>query len=174
MRVYGSTIYYEGSITPRVSRLSVQRGTALSYQVKERTATKSMLASKNTRPAVNTPAQGLHWIGVLAGELNVRLRDAREINPGLWPKTLVLGHRTGTSKISCARADEKGIEAGRSRQIPFPFTRHLSTEYIVKYAKKLWDEVCQPMKNGSGMKLNNVSLNVGENLMIRCHYHSLD
>lgn len=99
MRVYGSTTYYEGSIIPRVSRLSVQRGTALSYQVKERTATKSMLASKNTRPAVNTPAQGLHWIGVLAGELNVRLRDAREINPGLWPKTLVLGHRTGTSKI---------------------------------------------------------------------------
>ena len=61
----------------------------------ERTATKSMLASKNTRPAVNTPAQGMHWIGVLGGELNVRLRDAREINPGLWPKTLVLGTRTG-------------------------------------------------------------------------------
>ena len=56
-----------------------------------------MLASKNTRPAVNTPAQGMHWIGVLGGELNVRLRDAREINPGLWPKTLVLGTRTGMS-----------------------------------------------------------------------------
>jgi DNA polymerase eta len=103
-----------------------------------------MLASKNTRPAVMTPEQGLHWIGVLAGELNVRLRDSREINPGLWPKTLVLGHRTG-------------LEAGRSRQIPFPFTRNLSTEYIVKYAKRLWDEVCQPMRNGATMKLNNVS-----------------
>lgn len=51
-----------------------------------------------------------------------------------------------------------GIEAGRSRQIPFPFTRNLSTEYIVKYAKKMWDEVCQPMRNGSSMKLNNVRL----------------
>jgi DNA polymerase eta len=54
-----------------------------------------MLASKNTRPPVNTPEQGMHWINVLGGELNVRLRDAREINPGLWPKTLVLGTRTG-------------------------------------------------------------------------------
>ena len=61
----------------------------------ERTATKSMLASKNTRPPVSTPEQGMHWINVLGGELNVRLRDAREINPGLWPKTLVLGTRTG-------------------------------------------------------------------------------
>lgn len=49
-----------------------------------------------------------------------------------------------------------GIEAGRSRQTSFPFTRHLSTEYIIKYAKKLWDEVCQPMRNGASMKLNNV------------------
>ena len=58
-----------------------------------------MLASKNTRPPVNTPAQGMHWINVLGGELNVRLRDAREINPGLWPKTLVLGTRTGMSLL---------------------------------------------------------------------------
>lgn len=63
--------------------------------VKERTATKSMLASKNIRPAVKDYEMGIHWIGILAGELNVRLRDAREINSGLWPKTLVLGHRTG-------------------------------------------------------------------------------
>ena len=116
--------------------------------MKERVATKSMLASKNTRPSVTTPEQGLHWINVLAGELNVRLREAREVAPGLWPKTLVLSHRTGG-------------EASRSRQTPFPFTRHLSTEYIVKYAKKLWDEVTQPMKNGAGMKLNNASLSKG-------------
>lgn len=67
----------------------------MTVAVKGRTATKSMLASKNTRPAVTTPEQGMHWIGVLAGELNVRLRDAREITPGLWPRTLVIGHRTG-------------------------------------------------------------------------------
>lgn len=114
-------------------------------EVKERVATKSMLASKNTRPSVTTPEQGLHWINVLAGELNVRLREAREVAPGLWPKTLVLSHRTGG-------------EGSRSRQTPFPFTRHLSTEYIVKYAKKLWDEVTQPMQNGAGMKLNNMAL----------------
>jgi DNA polymerase eta len=58
-----------------------------------------MLASKNTRPAVTTPEQGLHWIGVLGGELNVRLRESREVAPGLWPKTLVLSYRTGTSSV---------------------------------------------------------------------------
>lgn len=102
-----------------------------------------MLASKNVRPNVTTPEQGYHWISVLAGELQVRLRDAREVSPGLWPKTLVLGHRTG-------------IEASRSRQTAFPFTRNLTAEYIIKYARKLWDEATQPMNKGN-MKLNNVS-----------------
>jgi len=63
--------------------------------VKERVASKSMLASKNIKPSVRSPEQGHHWLSVLAGELHVRLRDAREISPGLWPKTLVLSHRTG-------------------------------------------------------------------------------
>jgi DNA polymerase eta len=63
--------------------------------VKEKLSTKSMLASKNVRPNVRTPEQGYHWLSVLAGELNVRLRESREIAPGLWPKTLVLGHRQG-------------------------------------------------------------------------------
>ena len=54
-----------------------------------------MLASKNVRPNVTSPEQGHHWLSVLAGELHVRLRDAREITPGLWPKSLVLSHRTG-------------------------------------------------------------------------------
>jgi len=79
--------------------------------VKERTATKSMLASKNTRPAVNTPQQGLHWIGVLGGELNVRLRDAREINPGLWPKTLVLGTRTGMSLLTSSVSEDRFFQS---------------------------------------------------------------
>lgn len=81
--------------------------------VKGRTATKSMLASKNTRPAVSTPEQGMHWIGVLAGELNVRLRDAREITPGLWPKTLVIGHRTGRSLLHPSHvASLEGLHSG--------------------------------------------------------------
>lgn len=127
-------------------------------EVTARVATKSMLASKNVRPSVTTPEQGVHWLNVLAGELNVRLRDAREISPGLWPKTLVLSHRTGEFPLVHLRLLEglkSGIEPSRSRQIPFPFTRHLSTEYIVKYARKLWDEATQPMSKGT-MKLNNV------------------
>lgn len=114
-----------------------------------------MLASKNVRPNVTSPEQGLHWLNVLAGELNVRLRDAREIAPGLWPKTLVLSHRTGELP-ECRRAKlMAGIDPSRSRQIPFPFTKTLTTEYIVKYAAKLWAEATQPMSKGN-MKLNNV------------------
>ncbi|WWD19039.1 hypothetical protein CI109_103497 [Kwoniella shandongensis] len=113
-------------------------------EVIARVSTKSMLASKNVRPNVTTPEQGEHWLSVLAGELNVRLREAREVAPGLWPKTLVLSHR-------------QGIEPSRSRQTPFPFTKALSTEYIVKHAKKMWDEATQPMKNGN-MRLNNIAL----------------
>jgi DNA polymerase eta len=63
--------------------------------VKERTATKSMLASKNITPIITTREAGYHWLAVLAGELYVRLRDAREITDGLWPKSLVLGTRQG-------------------------------------------------------------------------------
>jgi DNA polymerase eta len=65
--------------------------------VKERTATKSMLASKNITPIITTREAGYHWLSVLAGELYVRLRDAREITEGLWPKSLVLGTRQGGS-----------------------------------------------------------------------------
>lgn len=61
--------------------------------MKERTATKSMLASKNIDPVITTREAAYHWLSVLSGELYVRLRDAREITEGLWPKTLVLGTR---------------------------------------------------------------------------------
>ncbi|WVQ74905.1 hypothetical protein IAR50_004513 [Cryptococcus sp. DSM 104548] len=122
---------------------NIVRGIDLS-EVKERTSTKSMLASKNIRPSVTAPSQGYHWLSVLAGELNVRLRESREVAPGLWPKTLVLGTR-------------QGFEPSRSRQTPFPFTRNLSTEYILKYAHRLWEEATQPMNKGN-MKLNNIAL----------------
>ncbi|KAJ9100920.1 hypothetical protein QFC20_005336 [Naganishia adeliensis] len=117
--------------------------------VKERTATKSMLASKNITPIITTREAGYHWLAVLAGELYVRLRDAREITDGLWPKSLVLGTR-------------QAFETQRSRQTTFPFTKNLSTEYIAKYANKLWDEVTEPMTRLSGgkpaMKVNNLAL----------------
>lgn len=78
---------------------STKRGKSLTgcitSTVKERTATKSMLASKNITPIITTREAGYHWLSVLAGELFVRLRDAREITEGLWPKSLVLGTRQG-------------------------------------------------------------------------------
>lgn len=67
-----------------------------------------------------------------------------------------------------------GIEPSKSRQIPFPFTKNLNTEYIVKYAKKLWEECTQPMSKGN-MKLNNVSppsVSCGNQLNSRSRYHS--
>lgn len=117
--------------------------------VKERTATKSMLASKNINPPVTTREAGYHWLTILAGELYVRLRDARDITEGLWPKTLVLGTR-------------QGYETGRSRQTAFPFTRNLTIDYIAKYAFRLWDEVSEPMtrptkSKSAALSFNNVS-----------------
>lgn len=98
-----------------------------------------MLASKNTIPSVTTHAQGHHWLCVLAGELAVRLREARAVAPGLWPKTLVLSTRTGWES--------------RSRQLQFPFARELDAAYIVKHARRLWDEHVGPLKE---LKFNNV------------------
>lgn len=114
--------------------------------VKERTATKSMLASKNIQPPVTTREAGYHWLTILAGELYVRLRDARDITEGLWPKTLVLGTR-------------QGYETGRSRQTAFPFTRNLTIDYIAKYAFRLWDEVSEPMTRPSKSKSAVLSFN---------------
>lgn len=111
-------------------------------EVKEKLATKSMGASKNTIPNVTTAAQGHHWLSVLSGELCVRLKEARETNPGLWPKTLVLGTRTnGTFK---------------SRQLPFPFSRDLTPAFITQHARALWDPHTAGIKPGA-MKFNNVS-----------------
>jgi DNA polymerase eta len=52
-----------------------------------------MLASKNLSPAVTKLSEGYQWIRVLASELALRLNDARETTPNLWPKTLVLNAR---------------------------------------------------------------------------------
>jgi DNA polymerase eta len=54
-----------------------------------------MLASKNLPQPVTKAAEGHHWIRVLAAELALRLNDAREVNPNLWPKTIVLHARKG-------------------------------------------------------------------------------
>ncbi|BEI98559.1 hypothetical protein CcaverHIS631_0308580 [Cutaneotrichosporon cavernicola] len=110
-------------------------------EVKEKLSTKSMLASKNTIPSVVTHREGHHWLTILAGDLAVRLREARSVSPGLWPKTLVLSTRVGWGDT-------------RSRQMAFPYTRDLDAAHIVKYARRLWGEHVP----STGFKYNNISL----------------
>ncbi|KAF9470913.1 DNA/RNA polymerase [Pholiota conissans] len=108
-------------------------------EVKDKGSTlnKSMLASKNLPKPITKASEGYHWIRVLAAELALRLRDAREMSPNLWPKTLVLHAR-------------KGYQAGRSKQAPFPFTRDLTVDIIALAGDKLWKELVG----------NNTTLNV--------------
>lgn len=106
-----------------------------------------MLSSKNFKPAISkysdvvsgalyphgAPLCALtvplgeqsHWLSILATELALRLSEARELSPGLWPKTIVFSHRS-TTYIS------------RSHQAPFPFTSSLTSAYILKHADKLF------------------------------------
>lgn len=105
-----------------------------------------MLASKNTIPAVITNAGGYHWLSVLAGELTVRLRESREVTPGLWPKTIVLSTRSALAANPWQH---------RTVQMPFPFTRHLDADYIAKYGRKLWDDSIGKQER---IKLTNISL----------------
>lgn len=61
--------------------------------------TKSMLASKNLPQPIVSVSQGHHWIRVLAAELALRLREARESIPALWPRSIVLHIRQGVSRL---------------------------------------------------------------------------
>lgn len=64
--------------------------------VKEKSALfKSMLASKNLPKPITQSSDGHQWIRVLAAELALRLNDARESMPTLWPKAIVLHARKG-------------------------------------------------------------------------------
>ena len=66
------------------------------WVVKEKSAVnKSMLASKNLPQPIMKATEGAHWIRVLAAELALRLNEARDSNPALWPKTIVLHIRRG-------------------------------------------------------------------------------
>ncbi|KAG0705728.1 hypothetical protein DFH29DRAFT_799621 [Suillus ampliporus] len=98
-------------------------------EVKEKSAMfKSMLASKNLPKPITRPADGHQWIRVLAAELALRLNDARESMPTLWPKTIVLH--------TC-----KGYEISRSKQATFPFVRDVTVDVIATAADKLWKEL---------------------------------
>lgn len=100
-------------------------------EVRERVNNQTMLASKSVRPAITKPEEAMHWLNILATELAIRLREAREERVNLWPKTLVLRY----------------IRAGsvpRSRQITFPFTNPNDQDelakVILKKGQKLWEE----------------------------------
>lgn len=115
-------------------------------EVKEKPPiTKSMLASKNLPQPIVKASQGHHWIRVLAAELALRLREARESIPALWPKSLVLHVR-------------QGYDAFRSKQAPFPFTREITVDYIATAGDKLWKELMGPDSRTAPMKITNVQL----------------
>ncbi|KAG1866869.1 hypothetical protein F4604DRAFT_1777888 [Suillus subluteus] len=98
-------------------------------EVKEKSALfKSMLASKNLPKPITQPSDGHQWIRILAAELALRLNDARESMPTLWPKTIVLHAR-------------KGYETSRSKQATFPFVRNVTVDVIATAADKLWKEL---------------------------------
>ncbi|KAK0204678.1 hypothetical protein DFS33DRAFT_1321962 [Desarmillaria ectypa] len=102
---------------------------------------KSMLASKNLPKPITRPSEGYHWIRVLAAELTLRLSDAREVNPNLWPKTLVLHAR-------------KGYETSRSKQAPFPFIREVTVDIIAAAGDKLWKDLV----GNTSMKVTSIQL----------------
>ncbi|KAH7927955.1 DNA/RNA polymerase [Leucogyrophana mollusca] len=112
-------------------------------EVKEKSALfKSMLASKNLPKPITKPSEGHHWIRVLAAELALRLNDAREIDPTLWPRTIVLHAR-------------KGYETSRSKQATFPFVRDVTVDIIAGAADKLWKEITG---NAQTVKVTSVQL----------------
>ncbi|KAF9223455.1 DNA/RNA polymerase [Gyrodon lividus] len=112
-------------------------------EVKEKSALfKSMLSSKNLPKPITKPEDGHQWIRVLAAELALRLNDAREEMPTLWPKTIVLHAR-------------KGYETSRSKQSAFPFSREVTVDVIAAAADKLWKEFTGNAKsiNVTGVQL---------------------
>ncbi|SCV72050.1 BQ2448_4744 [Microbotryum intermedium] len=93
-------------------------------EVEPKTHVKSMLSSKNFRPTISNFKEVCHWMSILATELHLRLCEARQLDPSLWPKTINFTHRSPSYVI-------------RSHQIPFPYTSQLSIPYIAKHADKL-------------------------------------
>ncbi|KAH9057824.1 DNA/RNA polymerase [Lactarius vividus] len=104
-------------------------------EVKEKPAmTKSMMASKNLPRPITKFSEGPQWLRVLAAELALRLNEAREADPSIWPKTIVLHARPRN-------------EASRSKQTSFPFARTVTVDTIAGFAERLWKDLV-----GSGNK----------------------
>jgi DNA polymerase eta len=116
-----------------------------------------MLASKNTRPNLTTKAQVIHWLRVLASELSVRLLEARDLEPTIWPKTLVLHLRQGAVRSFSANealTHSAGYGSTRSKQLPFPFSNVISPDIILKPAEKLFAE----LSGTASFRIDNISL----------------
>ncbi|KAJ6468426.1 hypothetical protein C8R45DRAFT_1063925 [Mycena sanguinolenta] len=103
-------------------------------EVKEKSnVNKSMLASKNLPQPITKVSDGYPWIRVLAAELALRLNEARESNPKLWPKTIVLSAR-----------NVKAQDNRRSKQAPWPFVKEVTVDVVAAAADKLWKELADP------------------------------
>lgn len=77
---------------------------------------------------------------MMAAELCHRLTEARELSPGLWPKTLALHHRS-----------ENYVT--KTRQAPFPFTSNLTAEGILKLGEKILRDFIGERKAGQNTEL---------------------
>ncbi|KAF9507700.1 hypothetical protein BS47DRAFT_1333112 [Hydnum rufescens UP504] len=112
-------------------------------EVSDRVATKSMLSAKNIRPAITNVSDGEGWIRVLSAELALRLSEARDITPNLWPKSLAIHIRQDSDPT-------------KSKQCPFPYMRILSAHSISTIAFKLWKEITRHKPPQA--KIHNISL----------------
>lgn len=79
-------------------------------------------------------------------ELALRLLDARQITPTVWPKTLAVHIRQGMSRLTqyhpfADLTPKSDSSAPRSKQCPFPFDRNFSAHTVSRVAEKLWREV---------------------------------
>ena len=127
-----------------------------------------MLASKNLPKAITKPSEGQHWIRVLAAELALRLNDARQLSPNLWPKSLVLHARKGmklrTFLTQCCNLLCPGYETGRSKQAAFPFTKEVTVDTIASAGDKLWKDLVgnSATLNVTSVQLAFTGINVAE------------
>ncbi|KAF7312150.1 DNA polymerase eta [Mycena indigotica] len=113
-------------------------------EVKEKTAlNKSMLAAKNLPEPITKLSDGYQWIRMLSAELALRLNEARQTTPNLWPKTIVLHARNLLG------------DGRRSKQAPWPFVRDVTVDVIANAADRLWRELVNPH---GPIKVTSVSL----------------
>ncbi|KAF4597468.1 DNA-directed DNA polymerase eta rad30 [Pleurotus pulmonarius] len=131
---YGESALWVWEILRGIDRSEVKAKTALF---------KSMSASKNLLKPLLKPAEGAHWIRVLAADLVFRLKAARAEQPTLWPKTLVLGAF-------------KGYGNGHSKQAPLPFIKDVSVDIIASVADKLWKELLSLEVEGAPLNIRHM------------------